>query len=99
MSQPTFVASSIIHGQGLFAKDPINNGSVIGWIKSKPAANDGDYVLWIDDHQSLEVICDLRYINHSDQANACYYDDLSVIALRDIHAGEEITHNYAGTDG
>ncbi|MBT4195428.1 MAG: SET domain-containing protein-lysine N-methyltransferase, partial [Gammaproteobacteria bacterium] len=35
-----------------------------------------------------------KYINHSDTPNACYYDDKSVVALRDINQGDEITHNY-----
>jgi SET domain-containing protein len=44
------------------------------------------------------VICDLKYINHCERPNACYYDDLSVVALRDIEAGEEITHDYCCGD-
>jgi len=28
--------------------------------------------------------------------NACYYDTLEVVALRDINEGEEITHDYSG---
>ena len=37
---------------------------------------------------------ELRYINHSDEPNAAYCDDLTVVALRDIHPGQEIVHNY-----
>ena len=42
------------------------------------------------------VTCDLRFINHSNEPNAAYYDDLSVMSLRDIRPGEEIVHNYMG---
>lgn len=98
MIENTYVAASDIHGKGLFAKDPIRKGTIIGWLQGRPCTENGDYVLWISELQGIEVICDLRYINHSDRPNACYYDDLSVIALRDIAAGEEITHNYASND-
>jgi SET domain-containing protein len=54
--------------------------------------------LWISERQGIEVICDLKYINHSQRPNACYYDDLSVIALRDIAPDEEITHDYGSND-
>ena len=55
-------------------------------------------MLWINASEAIEVSCELRYINHADDANACYYDDLSVVALRDIAAHQEITHNYASSD-
>ena len=45
----------------------------------------------------FHVQCDLRYINHSDEPNAVYFDTLEVCALTDIAPGEEITHDY--TDG
>ncbi len=51
-------------------------------------------MLWLDDKTGFEVSCELKYINHSDSPNACYYNDKSVVALKDIEKGEEITHNY-----
>ena len=98
MPGKTYVAVSAIHGKGLFANSAIPGGAVIGWLKGKPCSTDGDYILWISEHQGIEVLCDLRYINHADEPNACYYDDLSVVALRDIAAYEEITHNYNSDD-
>ena len=94
----TYVAQSAIHGNGLFARTPITAGTVIGWIEGIPSQHDGSYVLWLSERQAIEVTCDMKYINHSDQPNACYYDDRSVVALRDILPGEEITHNYASND-
>lgn len=96
MSKPelTYVAESDIHGKGLFAVKEINKGTVIGYLSGNETSVDGMYVLWLDHETGFEVSCNLRYINHSDQPNACYYDDKSVVAIRDIHAGEEITHNY-----
>jgi hypothetical protein len=89
------VKKSKIHGQGLFAKKNIKAGEIIGEVKGKPTKKDGPYVLWMDDtKQGFEVSCILKYINHHPRANACYYDDLTVVALKDIRKGEEITHNY-----
>ncbi len=98
MSDNIYVADSAIHGKGLFANTTIPDGATIGWLNGKPCSTDGDHVLWISEREGIEVLCDLRYINHSDEPNACYYDDLSVVALRDIDPYEEITHNYASND-
>jgi hypothetical protein len=98
MHKNTYVAVSAIHGKGLFANSVIAGGDVIGWLNGKPCSTDGAYVLWISERQGIEVLCDLRYINHADDPNACYYDDLSVVALRDIQPHEEITHNYTSND-
>lgn len=90
----TYVNTSPIHGKGLFARQHIPIGSVIGHLEGEHTKQDGIYVLWIDEENGFEVYCDLKYINHSDAPNACYYDDKSVVALRDILKDEEITHNY-----
>jgi uncharacterized protein len=90
----TYVAESGIHGKGLFAAETIKKDTIIGYLDGKPTQIDGMYVLWIDSESGFEVSCKLKFINHSDEPNACYYDDKSVVALRDIQANEEITHNY-----
>ena len=95
MHVPTYVAASPIHGKGLFAAADISSGTIIGWLRGVPCAHDGPFVLWVNQDQGIEVLCNFRYINHSDEPNACYYDDLSVVALNNIRRGEEITHNYA----
>jgi hypothetical protein len=98
MTAKTYVANSNIHGKGLFTKITIADGKKIGWLQCHPTEVDGIYVLWINEQQGIEVTCDLRYINHSDHPNACYYDDLSVVALRNIEPDEEITHDYNSND-
>ena len=95
MASNTYVAASGIHGKGLFAGSFFRKGTTIGWLTGKPFSHDGTHVLWIDANQGIEVLCQFRYINHADDPNACYYDDLSVVALRDIWPGEEITHDYS----
>jgi len=94
----TFVARSDIHGNGLYARVPIRKDTIIGILEGKPSKTDGSYVLWLSEHEGFEVSCNLKYINHAEDANACYYDDLSVVALRDIDKGEEITHDYETAD-
>ena len=89
------VAESEVHGKGLFAAKKIPEGTELGICKVRKAKAEGPYVLWLDDKMgSVEVTCDLRYINHSPDANVSYYDDLSVVALRDIRKGEELLHHY-----
>ena len=94
-NKKVYVADSGIHGKGLFAKDKIAKGELIGKVKSKAAKKDGPYVLWLEDaNKPREVTCELKYINHSRKPNAAYYDDLTVVALKAIKPGDEITHHY-----
>ena len=67
---------------------------IIGVLDCIPTSTDGEHVLWIDYDNGFHVRCDLRFINHSDEPNAVYYDTLEVWALTDIAPGEEITHDY-----
>jgi len=89
-----FVDDSPIHGKGLFARRFIPAGDEIGTITGPYTTTDGDHVVWLDEDTGILVESDLRYINHSDNPNAAYFDDLKVCALKDINPGEEITHNY-----
>jgi SET domain-containing protein len=94
MHNATYIAASGIHGKGLFAAISIRRGAVIGWLSGRPSEHDGPHVLWVGAREGIEVTCDFRFIKHADNPNACYYDDLSVVALRDLEPGDEITHNY-----
>ncbi len=94
IDQLTFVSDSNIHGKGLFARVNIPKSAVIGTIQGKPCKRNGPHVIWLSETEAFKVSCDLKYINHDDKPNACYYDDLTVVALRNIKVGEEITHNY-----
>jgi len=88
-----YVKKSGIHGKGLFAARNIKAGEVLGSIKYNPVDEDGPYVLWLGE-QGIKVDCELKFINHSKKPNACYCDDLDVVALKNIKKGEEITHDY-----
>ena len=94
IDQLTFVSDSKIHGKGLFARVDILKSTVIGTTQGQPCKRNGPHVIWLSETEAFKVSCDLKYINHDDKPNACYYDDLTVVALRNIKADEEITHNY-----
>lgn len=93
---PYYIARSPIHGKGVFASRHIKEGEIIGTLSVSPATRNGHHVLWISENQKVRVNCSLRYVNHSDEPNAVYYDTLEVVAIRDIEKGEEITHDYSG---
>ena len=92
-SSPVYVKSSPIHGKGLFAARLIQKDEVIGCFRCRPVNSDGPHVLWIDE-QGYLVEDEFKFINHSQNANACYYDDFTVVALANIAQDEEICHNY-----
>ena len=88
------VKRSAIHGKGLFSTRDLAKGTLLGYCKTRPAEDvESPYVIWMEEGP-LEVLCDLKYINHSPRPNVAYYDDLSVMTLRAVKAGEELTHNY-----
>ena len=93
---PYYIARSSIHGKGVFASRPIKEGEIIGTLNVSPATRNGHHVLWLSENRKVRVHCPLRYVNHSEDPNACYYDTLEVVALRDIEKDEEITHDYSG---
>jgi len=89
-----FVQESNIHGMGLFARRAIKKGELIDKVSGKPTRRDGPHVLWLDEGKGFKVECLMKYINHNNRPNACYYDDLTVVAIKNIKKGEEITHYY-----
>lgn len=95
---PYRVGPSGIHGMGLFATAFIPADTEIGPLEGRHTAEDGPHVLWIDETRGFRVTNDLRFINHADEPNAVYYDDLTVAALTDIYPGQEITHHYDGDE-
>lgn len=78
---------------GLFAAKTLKKGEIIGTIPFQPVDEDGPYVLWLGE-QGIRVDSDLKYINHNAKPNACYCDDLEVVALKTIKKDDEITHDY-----
>ena len=91
------VRASKIHGRGLFAVNAIARDALVGVCEVEPADPPGPHTLWCDSGP-VNVVCDLRFTNHSANPNVVYYDSLRVVALRDIAAGEELTYNYGNVD-
>ena len=87
------VKESDIHGEGLFSTNVISKDTVLGTCETKKTEKPNMYTLWIGD-KAFDVTCDFKFINHSSEPNVVYYDDFTVVALRDIKPGEELTHNY-----
>ncbi len=88
------VKKSTIHGKGLFTTIKVKRGTLLGRCKSKLVKKPSEHTLWLNDGKFAEVSCKLKYINHHKSPNVAYYDDLSVVALRTIQPGEELTHDY-----
>lgn len=96
---------SKIHGKGVFAGEKIKQEEKVmefgGNLVSREEAFSGNYrsrSIWAidrenylalpksDTHDSLD-----EYLNHSCDANTWLIDEVTVVAKRDIKAGEEIT--------
>jgi SET domain-containing protein len=90
------VATSPIHGYGLFADTDFDAGDVVGRLEGVLTDTDGTHVLWVTDDLGIEVTNDFRFINHSDEPN-CSLTMSEVVTLRPIDAGEELTYDYSGT--
>src|ERR1035437_6746080 len=112
-SPKTEVRASPIHERGLFATADIAQGEVVavkgGHIISRARLREitpllGPVEIQIgDDFFIAPVTSDERegsmlYSNHSCEANLGMRGEITFVALRDIFAGEELTHDWAVTD-
>jgi uncharacterized protein len=113
-SPKTEVRESKIHGRGLFAKAGIEKGEIVavkgGHIvdretlrreitpKLGPVDIQIDRDLFIapvtDDERELSML----YTNHSCEPNIGLRGEITFVAMREIRAGEELTHDWAMTD-
>lgn len=99
----TRVAPSEIHGRGLFAEIAFGGGEVLGTLDGQVIRHaDHPDVLdeeWNAISEELLLVraypTKYRYMNHSPSPN-CRIDqrDMSIRALRDVEAGEELTIDY-----
>ena len=101
------VVRSPIDGYGVVATRPFAEGEVIAEVDGI-AWREGDgvddrYSLWIEDGLYFDMVDQTRFINHSCDPNAWVdagiTDDgqtwATVIALRAIAVGEELSYDYA----
>ncbi len=93
-----YVSDSPIHGRGLFARDTIQEGELVGTYQGRATDEDGMHVLWlVDEHsgewEGIDGQNEMRFLNHSDEPNADFWN-ADLYALRTIHKDEEITFDY-----
>ena len=113
LSPKTEVRESRIHGRGLFATDKIDKGEVAavkgGHIVTREQLREitlrlGPVEIQIGDDLFIAPVTDderelsMLYSNHSCDANLGMRGEITFVALRDIEAGEELTHDWCTTD-
>ncbi len=112
-SPRTEVRSSPIHGRGLFATEPIACGEIVavkgGHVLEREAWAALERDLGAAEIQLSEDLFiapvdratrdgAMLYSNHSCDPNIAIQGQIVFVAMRDIAAGEELTHDWATTD-
>ena len=113
-SPKTEVRESKIHGRGLFAtadiaKDEgvaVKGGHIVDreTLRREIAPRLGPVEIQIDDDLFIAPVTDeerelsMLYSNHSCDANLGMRGEITFVAMRNIRAGEELTHDWAMTD-
>ena len=113
LSSSCRVKDSAIHGRGLFASDAIGEGEIVAvkggailtseqWRSSEPSLGSAEIQI-ADELFIAPVSEDVRegsmiFSNHSCAPNIGIQGQIVFLAMRDILAGEELTHDWATTD-
>ncbi|MGC2695188.1 MAG: SET domain-containing protein-lysine N-methyltransferase [Candidatus Angelobacter sp.] len=113
LSPKTEVRESAIHDRGLFARDAIAKGEIVaikgGHIFDRRRLQVlqpilGASEIQIDDDQFIGPVTEeeregsMIFSNHSCDPNIGVRGQIVFAAIRDIGAGEELTHDWAMTD-
>jgi hypothetical protein len=113
LSPKTRVRASPIQGRGLFAAEPIRRGEVVaikggeifdraelaGISKSLgPAEIQVSEDLFIGPRRVEDREGAMIFSNHSCEPNVGVRGQIVFVAMRDVSAGEELTHDWAMTD-
>ena len=113
-SPKTEVRESKIHGRGLFAIADLAKNEIVAvkgghivdgkTLREKIAPRLGPMEIQIDDNLFIAPVSDeerelsMLYLNHSCDPNLGIRGEITFVAMRDIRAGEELTHDWAMTD-
>jgi SET domain-containing protein len=113
-SPKTEVRESPIHGRGLFAIAKIDKDEIVAvkgghivkgeQLKKEITPLLGPVEIQIDDNLYIVPVTpaeregSMLYSNHSCDANLGMRGEITFVAMRDIRAGEELTHDWATTD-
>jgi hypothetical protein len=114
LSPKTEVRESKIHGRGLFATADIAKVEIVavkgGRIVDRKTLREkirpllGPVEIQIEENLFIAPVTDgerelsMLYSNHSCDANLGMRGEITFVAMRDIRAGEELTHDWATTD-
>ena len=114
LSPKTEVRESKIHGRGLFAVADIARDEIVAMkgghivdgktLRETITPNLGPVEIQIDDDLFIAPVTNeerelsMLYLNHSCDPNLGVRGEITFVALRDIRAGEELTHDWAMTD-
>jgi len=113
ISPKACVKDSSIHGQGLFAREWISKGEIVcvkggyifdrqrlsampDWFRAAEIQIADD--LFIGPVHADERSGSMIFSNHSCEPNIGVQGQIVFVAMRDINAGEELTHDWATTD-
>ena len=112
-SPKTEVKPSAIHGRGLFAKHPIAAGEIVavkgghiidGAHLARLQPRLGSAEIQIGDNLFICPVTEeeregsMLFSNHSCEPNIGLRGQIMFVAMRDVRAGEELTHDWAMTD-
>jgi len=113
-SPKTEVGESKIHGRGLFAKAAIAKGEIVAikgghiidreTLRREITPKLGPVEIQIGDNLFIAPVTEeerelsMLYSNHSCNPNIGMRGEITFVAMRDIRAGEELTHDWAMTD-
>ena len=113
-SPKTEVRTSRIHGRGLFATADIGKNEIVvvkgGHIVDRKTLREkitpvlGSVEIQIGDDLFMAPVSgeerefSMLYSNHSCDPNLGVRGEITFVAMRDIRAGEELTHDWAMTD-
>ena len=108
LSPKTEVRESKIHGRGLFATADITKDEIVAvkggrivdreTLREKITPRLGPVEIQIEDDLFIAPVTDeerelsMLYLNHSCDANLGIRGEITFVAMRDIRAGEELTH-------
>ena len=113
LSPKTEVRASGIHGRGLFAREKIARGEIVAIkgghifdramldrLKSSlgPAEIQIADDLFIGPTEASERESSMIFSNHSCDPNIGVQGQIVFVAMRAVHPGEELTHDWAMTD-
>lgn len=114
LSPKTEVRQSEIHGRGLFATKDIAKGEVVAvkgghivdrdTLRREITPKLGPVEIQIGDDMFISPVTgeerelSMLYSNHSCDANLGMRGEITFVAMRDIRAGEELTHDWCVTD-